>query len=175
MNIMKKWTLVQKHLTYTLLLMGLYVLQATPGFLMVLGIKPLLVLPAVVCIAMQEGEYLGGIYGMVGGMFCDLSSFTYFGFNALLFLLMGVGIGLLVEYLLNNSAINALLLTLGAMVIKGLVEFFFMYGIWGYEGAGLIYLNKMIPTLIYSALFVPLWYRLSVKLAGWYARKMEIR
>ena len=172
---MKKWTLVQKHLTYTLLLMGLYVLQATPGFMMVLGIKPLLVLPAVVCIAMQEGEYLGGIYGMVGGMFCDLSSFTYFGFNALLFLLMGVGIGLLVEYLLNNSAINALLLTMVAMVIKGLVEFFFMYGIWGYEGAGLIYLNKLIPTLIYSALFVPLWYRLSVKLAGWYARKMEIR
>mgnify|MGYP000867903576 CR=1 FL=1 len=172
---MKKWVLFEKHLTYTLILMGLYIVQATPGMLEVLGNKPLLVLPAVVCIAMHEGNFLGGIYGLVGGVFCDLSAFTYFGFNALLFLLIGVGVGLLVEYLMHNNSLNALQLTLWAMLIKSVVEYFFMYGIWGYDGARLIYLHKLIPVTIYSLLFVPLFYKMLLKLSGRYARKLQIR
>ncbi len=172
---MKKRVVFEKHMVYALCLMGLYILQVTPGFLVVLGNKPLLVLPAVVCIAMQEGEYLGGIYGLVGGVFCDLSAFTYFGLNALLFLVFGVCIGLVVEHLMHNSSINAMLLTLGAMLLKGGVEFFFMYGIWGYEGAEMIYLRKLVPVMIYSSLFVPLFFKVFSALSRWYARRLQIR
>lgn len=67
MNNNKAKVYAVKYCSYVLILLALYVLQTTPGFLSVFGIKPNLVIPAVVCIAMVEGEFVGGLLGALGG------------------------------------------------------------------------------------------------------------
>ena len=74
---------IQKMSIYGLTLLLLYILQTTPGFLTFWGIKPLLVLPLAVSIAMMEGELVGGLFGLAAGILCDTSGITIFGINSL--------------------------------------------------------------------------------------------
>ena len=68
----KKWGSTQtrrhallagKYLLYAGLVLLCYILQNTPGFLEIFGVKPFLVIPAVLAIAMFEGEFVGALYG----------------------------------------------------------------------------------------------------------------
>lgn len=87
--------------------MALLLFKPTPGFLSVFGIKPNLVIPAVVCIAMVEGEFVGGLLGALGGMLLDLGAFSVFGFYSIQLLVICVAIGLLVIYLMKNNLLSS--------------------------------------------------------------------
>ena len=64
----KRALIAGKHLIYCFGLIFCYVLQTTPGFLQIFGVKPFLVIPAVIAIAMQEGEFqTGALYGAGAG------------------------------------------------------------------------------------------------------------
>ena len=76
----KRALIAGKHLIYCFGLIFCYVLQTTPGFLQIFGVKPFLVIPAVIAIAMQEGEFTGALYGALGGMLCDMGANTFYGF-----------------------------------------------------------------------------------------------
>ena len=77
---------IAKYSVYALIVFAAYILQTTPGIFDFYGIKPILVLPACICIAVYEGEFAGGLFGFFFGIFCDSASETILGFNALLFL-----------------------------------------------------------------------------------------
>ena len=104
-----------KHLIYCLGLILCYVLQTTPGFLQIFGVKPFLVIPAVIAIAMQEGEFTGALYGALGGMLCDLGANTFYGFYTLTLFLYGAAVGLMLIYLMKNDNWMLLVLKTGAV------------------------------------------------------------
>lgn len=172
---MKKKILFEKYLIYTLLLLVSYVLQTTPGLLVILGNKPMLVLGAVVCIAFKEGELRGGVFGAVGGMLCDTSAFTYYGFYTMTFLVIGTAVGLLAMVLVRDRMLNAAMLTLAGVFLVKLMEYFFVYGMWGWDSGGLIFLTKTLPTVVYSVVFTPLWYWMFSRLSAYYAKRLEVR
>ena len=93
---------ILKNLIYTLALIAAYVLQETPLALSVGGVKPNLVIAAVVAIAMAEGEFSGGLYGLLGGILCDTAAFHIFGAASILFAAMGCGCGLITVYLAHR-------------------------------------------------------------------------
>ena len=172
---MGKKILFQKYTLYFFLLLFLYVIQTTPGLLAIGPNKPLLVLGAVVCLAMKEKELVGGIYGAVGGMLCDLSAFSYYGFYSISFLLIGAAVGLVVTFLVRDKLSNGVILVLGAMALVKLLEYFFSYGIWGYDPTGRIFWTRILPTVIYSTLWTPLWYWLFGRLWEYFARRLQVR
>ena len=88
-----------KFFVYAAIVFAAYIIQTTPGLFEFCGIKPILVLPACICIAVFEGEFSGGLFGFVFGLFCDSASETVFGFNALLFLVFCVFAGLATIYI----------------------------------------------------------------------------
>ena len=130
---------------------------------------------AVVAGAIKEKELVGGIYGAVGGIFCDLSALTYFGLYSISFLLIGAAVGLMVTFLVRDKLSNAALLTLGGMLFVKLWEYFFAYGIWGYDPTGQIFWTRILPTVLYSTLWTPLWYWLFGRLSEYFARRLEVR
>ena len=75
---------ILKFSAYALVVFFAYIIQTTPGLFDFFGINPILVLPACICIAVYEGEFAGGLFGFFFGLFCDSTSETVFGFNALL-------------------------------------------------------------------------------------------
>ena len=56
--------LVAKQLCYALLLFAAYVLQTTPGFLTFFGVKPVLLVPTAICIAVLEGVFPGALWAL---------------------------------------------------------------------------------------------------------------
>lgn len=148
----KRRILAVKHLSYTGIILLSYILGTTPGLLTIFGTSPNLVVPLVTAIAIYEGEFAGGLYGAFCGLLWDNGSFTLFGLGGMFFLLMGVVIGLLIIYLLQNSLRNAFALTAAAALLHGVMTYSFLYGMWGYEGSYLILLNKTLPSVLYTTL-----------------------
>lgn len=146
-------TIGAKYLLYVLIVYFSYILQVTPSLFSIAGVRPVLVLPAVICIAMFEGELTGALIGVFGGLLCDLSSGLIYGFNGLLFLLFCAAAGLLILHLMRLTLTNALIFSLVALAVRDLLEFYFLYILWGYEGSSIIFLRKFLPSVFYSLLF----------------------
>lgn len=154
-----KWTL------YALILFLAFILQTTPGFLELFGVKPVLILPVILSIAMFEGEWAGGVYGVVGGLFWDTAADRLLGFNAILMLIACVITGLLVMYLIRAKIWNSLLIVLSAALLQGLIDYFFYYLIWDYDFSYLILLKRVLPTAVYTTVISPLFFYLIRKIS----------
>lgn len=63
--------MVVKYVTYSLLMLVLYVLQSTPQLFSIAGIKPILVFPFAVAVAMFDKQLAGGLFGLFAGILCD--------------------------------------------------------------------------------------------------------
>jgi len=158
MNRAKRIQLV-KHIAYALLLLVLYILQMTPGLFVLLGAKPIWLVPAAIAIAMMEGEFVGGIYGAAAGLLCDMGSSTVlYGFNGFFICLCCILAGLLVIYLMHCNVWGCFLFVFITLLICRSVEYFFAFGMWGYDYAWMIYANNILPTILYSTLVSPLPY-----------------
>lgn len=167
----KKWFHAAKYAAYVVVMVVLYVVQTTPGFLAVFGVKPNFVIPAAICIAMLEGEYIGGLYGALAGILCDLGSFTLFGFNAIIIMIACVITGLLVIYMLHSSVINYVLLLSGTLLVRGLLDFLLSYVMWNYENIWMFFFYRMLPSIIYSVAAAPLVYYL----LRWIYNRLEVQ
>ncbi len=144
---------ILKFFVYALIVFGAYIIQTTPGLFDYFGIKPLLVLPACLCIAVFEGEFAGGLFGFFFGLFCDSSSETIFGFNALVFLVLCVVAGLATIYIFRRSTMNIMLLCLGAIFIRSALEYFFGFILFGYENLAPFFYTEIAPEAVLTSLF----------------------
>ncbi len=147
-----KWAL------YALILFLAFILQTTPYFLEIFGVKPILLLPVMLFIAMFEGEWAGGVFGVVGGLLWDTAADRLLGFHAILMLIICVVAGLLVMYLIRANLWNALIIILSASLLQGLVDYFFYYLIWDYDFSYLILLKQTLPTVAYTTIISPLFF-----------------
>lgn len=139
-----------KHVLYVLLMLTLYVLQTVPGLFEIYGVKPILAISAAVSISMFEGEFTGGIYGVLAGLLCDMGGFSLFGFNGFFVGICCIASGLLVVHLMRCNLLSCLLFVLITVFIRGSIEYFFAYGMWRYPNAVMIYWNDTLPTVAYS-------------------------
>lgn len=162
-----------KNLAYCVIFILLYITQTVPGLFEIRGVKPVWVVPAAVAIAMLEGEFIGGIYGALAGMLCDIGSFLLFGFYGFLTCLFCVGAGLLVIYLVRCNYLSSLLFVLIFMLIRGSLQYLFAYGMWGYENSWKVYLYQTIPGIVYTTLVSPLVFALTRKLHKRFLRWTE--
>lgn len=163
-----------KYLSYFGIFLALYLIQTMPYFLAVFGIKPSLLFPAAVAVAMHEGEFIGGIFGAVAGLFIDMQEISLFGFNSALLLINGIIVGLAIIYYVQNKLVNFCLLTTAIMVFKILVTYFFGYSIWDYQNTWIILAEKRLPTLIYTIVVAPIFYYMFQRLKVYFDSKIHI-
>ena len=142
-----------KFFVYALIVFSAYIIQTTPGLLEFCGVKPILVLPACICIAVFEGEFAGGLFGFFAGLFCDSASETVFGFNALVFLVFCAAIGLSTIYIFRRSTMNIMLLCLAAVFLRSSLEYFFNFILYGYENLEPFFYLNIAPQIVLSSLF----------------------
>ncbi|MFA9380104.1 MAG: hypothetical protein ACERKO_03485 [Acetanaerobacterium sp.] len=143
-----KWTL------YTLVLVLSYIIGQDPHLFSLWGVRPVLIVPVAVCVAMFEHEFSGGVFAVVAGILWGCSSDAVFGYYAILLLVLGVAAGLICSYGLSPNLLTALLLAGGSSLILGLLDFFFFYVLWSYNGLMPFFLTRMLPTIALTALAV---------------------
>ncbi|MEG1996288.1 MAG: hypothetical protein RR036_02125 [Oscillospiraceae bacterium] len=151
-----KWKPFVKWFIYVLLLLILYALQTTPNLFVIFGAKPILIVALVVCVAMYEKPFSAAMFGMLGGLFWDISSDKLLGFNAIILLCCCTGISLFCTYLIRTKLVNSLAFCAITLTVQGALDFLFYYIIWKYPGIHLILLHQIIPNAIYTILIAPL-------------------
>ncbi len=140
-------------------------LQSTPGLLPeIFGARPMLLIPAVVCIAMFERELGGIFFGLFAGILWDTVSLSGGSFNAILLTLCGFACGSLITHLMRNNLVTALLLTAVFTALHLLVYWLRIYIFAGNFGGALSIFTFYIPSCIYTILVMPIFY-FSVRLA----------
>lgn len=145
---------ILKWSVYTLCILLLTVFQMQAAFYpSYMGMTPLFVIPAVISIAMFEGETAGGIYGILAGLVWDCGTGRAFGFNALFLMCIGITIGLLIKFVFRNTVLSIFLFTLIFTVIHEFVTwFFFYYMIDNHDILFAIY-HIIIPTTVLTLIF----------------------
>ncbi len=144
---------ILKNIIYTILVLICYILQETPRLLVIGNVRPVLVISVIAAIAMVEGEFAGGLFGLLGGVLCDTAAFHIFGVAPIFFLILGCSCGLLVIYLIQPNVKTAFLLCGGFALVYGVIAHYLIYGLWGYAGANRLLIVKTLPSAVYTALF----------------------
>lgn len=116
---MTRHLLLQKWRTYALegllpiWLLDLYVLSRYPMFELTPQLLPL----AVVCVAVLEGAYAGTGFGLGVGLLWTLTYPGTMSMRILLLALVGMAVGVLTQYALQQSFPGYLLCSFGVMVL----------------------------------------------------------
>lgn len=158
MNSRKDKHPILKYGLYALLAIVLCIVQNTPGFFMLWGYKPMLLVAMSVVIAIFEGELAGGLFGAFAGFLCDLYGGEKVGYTALMLFLCCVLVGLSVQTFMHPSAVNSVLFTFLTMIIIRSVSFFFVIVLPGHNGAGRFFFFEILPIAGYSAIVALLFY-----------------
>ena len=143
---------------YAVMILLLTALESTPHLFEILGVKPVLLLPFALAVAMHKGEVTGATVATVCGLMFDICINSPFGAYAFFFLFFGVSVGLLSRLLLQKTWFNHAFLVFVSSLLIQFLDFFFNYILYGYSGIGVIFLTHHIPCVIYTTLISPIFY-----------------
>ena len=164
---------VLNHVVYVLILILLYVLQTTPGLFQLFGTKPSLVLAAAVAISAIEGEFVGGVYGLIAGILLDTASSSSFGLNTILLCIACIGVGLLTKNLMQETLMSYLLYVASiAFIISGL-QFVFIYAMWRVSGLPSVFIQKVLIYTLYTTVISPIVYYLLKWIKKKFSKKIK--
>ena len=148
--------LILRRGSLALILLVLAVLQNTDGFFpQIFGVRALLLIPAVVCIAMFERDMAGMFFGLFAGALWDMNA-SGASFNALYLLAVGFICGVLINTIMRNNIITAMLLSMIFIPTYVIGYWFFHYIVGGLDMAGFMFFRYYLPSIVYTALFLPL-------------------
>lgn len=145
-------------IAYIVLIVVLTVFQSVPHFFEIFGVKPLFLLALIIPIAMEKGEVVGAVVGVISGLLWDMALPSPFGSYGFLFMCFCVIVGLLSRLLLQRTWFNNLFLVFACVLIIQMIDFFFNYTIFGYEGISKIFFTQHIPCVIYTTVISPVFY-----------------
>jgi len=120
--------------------------------------KPILLIPIVICISLEENELVAGIVGAFCGLLIDMSCGKLLGSNAVFMLITGVLTSLLFLHVMRKNFFNVVFLTIIATIIHGLLDIFFYFAIWNYEGYATVVKERTIPSIIFTIISTPIIY-----------------
>ena len=124
------------------------------------GFTPInLLVPTVIIAGVFLGEWAGAMFGLICGVFMDAVSSDVPCFNTVALMVLGCAAGLMINYMLNNTAISALMLCFGAMLIYETARFFFAHIINGFEGTAPHYFRVSVFSILITTLIsLPLYF-----------------
>ncbi len=144
---------------FVLLILFAHLLQNTPvGLPAFFGIRAYFLLTFTVCLGLFEREVAGALFGVFAGALWDFVSPMGDGYHAFLFLMIGAVCGILINTVMRNNLITALLLNLSAHLLYAALYAVFFVLAEGVQSAGWLFLRYYLPSALVSVLFTPLVY-----------------
>ena len=142
-----------------LLVMFTAAFQHTDGAIPVLfGTKAMILIPLAVVIGMHERSMSGLIFGTLAGVLWDFATVRGDGFFSVCLAVVGYFSGVLVTWYLQNCIRSAILL--GAVSITGINVLYWYMFIFrrGYEGAEALLTGYYLPSVLYTMIFIFVYY-----------------
>lgn len=163
---------ISSFLLYGIGALVVLLLQNAPSFFpTILYVRPVPLIVYVTCVAVLEGAKAGAFIGVLSGALWGLYAFRVFGFDALLMMVIGVAVGLMVEWLLRSNFLSAMLLSGVAVLTYELVEWLFSYVVFYKQTAVEVLIKAYLPICLYTIVLSPLIYWLVLLFARLLRRK----
>ena len=148
--------LILRRICLALILLPVSVIQNTDGFFpQIFGVRALLLIPFVVCISMFERDIIGMLLGLFAGALWDIFA-SGASFNALFLTAVGFICGTLINTIMRNNVVTALILSTAAAFIYNICYWFFHYVFDGMDSAVYMLLRYYLPSIAYTIILVPL-------------------
>lgn len=136
-----------RWLCYSLVLLLFYLWEVAP---LIRGWCPLLIIPLATAVAMFEGEFAAGVFGVFCGFMLDIASGTLIGFSSLWLLAACPTISLLGQFWLKRSWVTHLVMnTITVILICGL-DFLFLHWVWERELSGISFVHSLLPAYLWA-------------------------
>ncbi|WP_099206024.1 rod shape-determining protein MreD [Scatolibacter rhodanostii] len=150
----KRWI---RFVAYSLEIILLYALQDSPWlFPPIFGVRPILMIPAAVTIAMVEKETPAMSFGIFTGLLMDFSASAGLGFFASVLAVLCFVISRMSSTILRVNMMSAVVSGLWATVVAVFLGWLFRYVLKGYSSAGYVALHNYLPVCFYTLLLLPL-------------------
>ncbi len=124
------------------------------------GVQPLSVIPALVCICMNETFYFSIFCGALSGLLIDVACGSVLGSNALFLLVFSAFASLLFERLLRPGFWHFLWLTFVCAAGRGALSYLLTAVLFRVEGRELLFREILLPSLILTMIISLLVYLL---------------
>ncbi len=148
--------LIIRRICLALILLLISVLQSTDGFFpQIFGVRALLLIPCVVCIAMYERDVWGMIFGLFAGALWDVFA-AGASYNALFLLAVGFGCGTLINTIMRNNIVTATLLTFIASLFYNIIYWLFHFVFQDLDSAAFMLLRQYLPCVLYTVILTPI-------------------
>ncbi len=145
-----------RFIAYAIEIVLLYVISGTPGFMPeILGVKPLLLLPVAITIAVFENETPAMIFGCICGALCDIGFDTHIGFYTIALTLLCFAFGYTARNFFVTNFVNAMVI--GTVTITVLLILHFLIFCTGKDipNAGGHFVRHYLIKILYTLLFLP--------------------
>lgn len=175
---LKNATRLQKIRYYAAVRWTIYILLVfASAVLMNVGrsVKPIYFIPLCICICMIEGEYPAAVLGGVCGLLIDATCGRIFGYSSVIIIAICVTSVLLFKHLLFQNILNIIWLTAVFSSVYQLLDYFFMYAMWDYEGTGYVFRHISLPSILYTVIAsVPIYILVKPVQKRFYPKKSKI-
>ena len=154
---------IEKIIKYVLLClcaMVLYVLQGTPGFLSIWGVKPVLIIPFCINLAALEEENYKLVVYVVAGLLMELSAGRIIGYYTIPIILACTICSFLVKILIKPNYRNTVSMAFVSTFAILMADFFFSYILPGYKGIFIVFIKTVLLSSCYSMSFSVLYYKI---------------
>lgn len=153
--------LIVRRLIFAFIILITHILQNSRGFVPnIFGARAFLLIPLVVCIAMFEKELAGAGLGLFAGALWDTVSGIGDGYDAFFLMMLGAVCGFLLNVIMRNHLLTALILVLvSCLLYSGTYVVFFVLS-EGVDSVGYLFLRYYLPSCAYTTLFTPIYYLL---------------
>lgn len=154
----------KRRICFAALLLVLSVIQNVDGFFpSIFGIRALFLVPAVVCVAMQERDIYGMFLGLFAGALWDISAGGG-SFNAVFLTVIGFSCGALINSIMRNNIVTAGLLSSIALTLHTLAYWLVNCVFGGYDRLFFLLVRYYLPGIFYSFVFTPVLFMLVRKI-----------
>ena len=155
---------ISKYFRWAIYFIELYLLHATEQSNLLevpcIFAKPLLVISALVTICLFENEHAGAVFGIISGIFVDISFGTPIGVCAAAIGFTGYLIGVLANYFIRANLWSAWSISCILIVSIISLRFCFLYVVPGFQDLSFIY-NQICYSAVYSIVLVPIMFAIN--------------
>lgn len=151
-----------RYLAYSIEITVIFVISLMPRLLPeIAGGRPVLLIPLALTIAVFEGETASAVFGAVCGLLTDAAGSNTIGFFALLLVVICYFTSFLsanyIKVRFSTVMFSSFLLTAGIISL----HFLFFFILSGYPDGAWFFVNHYISRIIYTSVFIPVFYLLN--------------
>ncbi len=140
------------------------------------GLQPLWVIPAAICICMNEDIYFCMAAGALAGLGIDLACDSILGVNAIYMVILCTAVCLLFEQILRRSFLHYFVLTAAGVFLHAALRYLLTVGIFRTAGKEVFWSSILLPSALLTlaaALLVYLLYLPLTRLLTKRVRSMD--